>query len=469
MTTPNQNWTVAIEFTDGVWTDLTSRVESFTSPISIKSGDTAESVGDTGGFAVVFRNHDQALTPENELSPYYPNILPNKRIRIQETILDQVIEHIGYLQFPDIDEWTESSETEPREQTITFSAVDRLTRIAGGRRFISVLTEHVLFNAGPAVKAFWPLREPAGPTVKTITGGDWDLTETVASHSGGYTANDPPFPANAYGSDPVAPADELTSIDFQPSRDTTGPAIVRSRPLAGTRSTGVTVNSGQVATLALWINPDQLLGVSSSQWAIQIQSDPGGAGTAFISFDNGVIGCAAAHGDWSGVITGPTTPYDKPTLVGMRFRVDPSPLIELWVDRDVYTGTMSVTTPTAPTFSTARIGYGIDGRIAAAQMYVGDESDWTHDHFLAQLNVGLYGHERQTSGERIRTLLSYAGVPGSDLNRIDDGVAVMQAAQLAGRNPVDAMTDAVETEQGLLFVTSNGIPVFKDRRRLLNI
>jgi hypothetical protein len=83
--------------------------------------------------------------------------------------------------------------------------------------------------------------------------------------------------------------------------------------------------------------------------------------------------------------------------------------------------------------------------------------------------MGLFGLERQSTGERIRTILQYAGVDPSELGRIDNGASLMQVARMAGRGPMDLVAEAVATEQGEFYADGSGLPVFTGRVRLYNI
>lgn len=74
---------VEVEFTAGVWTDLSSR---WTEPVDIRRGrtDAASDVQPTV-IDVELENNDGALTPDNPLSTYWPNVANGKRIRIRVT------------------------------------------------------------------------------------------------------------------------------------------------------------------------------------------------------------------------------------------------------------------------------------------------------------------------------------------------------------------------------------------------
>lgn len=68
-----------VEFTDGVWTDLTTRL----SAVQIDRGKArVEDNQQAGTGSLTLDNSDHALTPNNTGSPYYPNVKPMRRVRI---------------------------------------------------------------------------------------------------------------------------------------------------------------------------------------------------------------------------------------------------------------------------------------------------------------------------------------------------------------------------------------------------
>jgi hypothetical protein len=89
------------------------------------------------------------------------------------------------------------------------------------------------------------------------------------------------------------------------------------------------------------------------------------------------------------------------------------------------------------------------------------------DH-LAQFQVGMLGLEGQTTGQRVTTILNYAGVPAG-LRQVDVGCSFMAKATMAGRAPGDLLAEAVTTEQGRGFMSGDGRYVFHGRDRVLNV
>lgn len=70
---------VEIEFTPGVWTDVSPWVESYSSSRG-RSYEWDEM--ETGTAAFTLNNADGRFTPGNAASPYYPNVKPRKAVRV---------------------------------------------------------------------------------------------------------------------------------------------------------------------------------------------------------------------------------------------------------------------------------------------------------------------------------------------------------------------------------------------------
>jgi hypothetical protein len=77
--------TVEIEFTASVWTDVTTYV-SAESKVSVRAGRTTE-FDDVGPSTctLVLRNDDGRFTPDSAGSPYYPDVIEGRRIRVTVT------------------------------------------------------------------------------------------------------------------------------------------------------------------------------------------------------------------------------------------------------------------------------------------------------------------------------------------------------------------------------------------------
>lgn len=78
--------TLEIEFTAGVWTDVTSRLSFSRGPLTIRQGRATKYDDVTAGtLTCSLFNDDGALMPDNQGSAYYPNVVEGVRIRWRVT------------------------------------------------------------------------------------------------------------------------------------------------------------------------------------------------------------------------------------------------------------------------------------------------------------------------------------------------------------------------------------------------
>lgn len=78
--------TLEIEFTAGVWTDVTSRLAMRVAPLRIRMGRPTEYDDVAAGtLTCALFNDDGALMPDNQGSAYWPNVVEGKRIRWRVT------------------------------------------------------------------------------------------------------------------------------------------------------------------------------------------------------------------------------------------------------------------------------------------------------------------------------------------------------------------------------------------------
>src|SRR2546423_12299295 len=110
-------------------------------------------------LAVVLDNRDHRFTFGNVSSPLSPNWKPGRRIRCYEVIGNRRFDVFsGYIQPPETDDWAESG----ADQYMTLTAVDRLGRLGTARTMISTLAEHIIYNGGSSLVAYWSLLDPVG-------------------------------------------------------------------------------------------------------------------------------------------------------------------------------------------------------------------------------------------------------------------------------------------------------------------
>lgn len=147
-----QDVRVEIEFTTGVWTDVTARVWSATGG---RGRSYEMATPNSGQMTFTIDNSDGALTPENKESPYYPEVKLFKRIRLavahgsaQKTLWT------GYIESYPLQYMIDGAhfETIPLVATDTLGALNRITL---GKVYESFI------RAMKPVR-YWPLTDRTG-------------------------------------------------------------------------------------------------------------------------------------------------------------------------------------------------------------------------------------------------------------------------------------------------------------------
>ncbi len=448
------------------WWDFTSRVKNV---ILARRGRASEfDTTQPATLTLTLDNSDHALTPGNVTSTYYPNVDVAIQCRVRETVGAKTFAVFrGYLEQPDISDWAECG-----DQEITLSFVDRLTWLANGRKFISTLAEHILYNGGSNLVAYWPLGDAQGPNAYP-----WDATtqvpliQTVAVSADADRVVTPEQIAFAGGD--TTPGDDLKSVRFTPRVSTaTGAVAATSVHLSGTLNPTITVSSGQTLTVTVWIKPGTL---DYAHEPFRLDAS-GTGGYLYVarnvySGGNNWILRASSGGGWTASVDGPSTGFTPEghtgiwQLITAQITLGANPT--LWMGTERLTGTTAGSTPGSITFDTARVGYFTGADICHVQVYVGS-SAMSYTTHGAQRDMGFLGLNGQLTGARIRTLAGYAGVPSGEL-LVDDGVSLMRMATLAGKRPLEAMRVAEETEQGVLLADGAGRLVFADRVHRYNL
>jgi hypothetical protein len=473
-----QNWKVEILFS--AWTDVTAYVETINGPFTIVSGATPETV-ENGTLTITFNNADQRFTPLNVNSPYYPYVKSARKIRVTETIGNETFYlFTGYLEWPEIGSWTASTSSSPRDQTISITAVDLIGWLEHGQEFISNLGAHILGTLQPdssALKAFWPLTDPgpkaysAGPTSQPALVPELylqgprsqDLTTALLWQQDGPGGDDATLPQFAL----TESSTYVTGAQFQTVSLVAAPLLV-----------GV----GEVLTISAWIK----LGRAPANALTKQSTICYLSSSVFDSYVSVALAETASgelRVDITASLTDETTnvlevdwyaedlrvPVDQWTLLSVQVPISLAANAQiLYIGDDTYTTTATGALPVEVGLDTMElVGAGCSGGLGYLQFYETASAD-QFDH-AGQYEVGISGLGGQYTGDRVRSILRYAGVAPIDLGRIDDGESIMQRASLAGKNPVSALQEAVDTEQGDLYADGSGLPVFADRRTLYNV
>lgn len=453
-------WRVQVQFTSGVWTEVTSDVDG---PIRATNGATPETTGEPASMSLVLHNPGFKYTPGNTTSA--TALATGLPIRFFEVISDQYIYHFtGSVEMPEIGSVNLSM---TQTQAIAVNAIDQLSAWGRSKTFPSTVGAHIIGSGGTALKDYWPFNDQQGPAFVNVLGGS-NMVATTTRAAITY-AGEPALRAQLGAS---LPGDDVVPLRIVPATTGTvtsaymGMQALFSIPLAQ-RS----LAAGQTLTIVAWANLDLTLDEEVCPIAVTTTDGP-------IVLSRRATGDAFAPLAWRltkpvGTLTGSVNSTllvgsSRYYMLGLRFGFTPN-VIELWVDGDVYTGTLSGAFAGPAIISSVFFGQNFLGSIAHMQMYIGAAADWDRTAFLAQRTVGLLGLGRQTTGDRIKTLARYAGKTDGQLVNVDNGCSIMQAARLAGKTVAQGMYEARDTEQGDLFIDGSGLLTFHDRRTILNI
>ena len=463
-------WRVQVQFTAGTWTEVTSDVDTLTSPIRATNGATPETTGEPASLSLVLHNPGFRYTPGNTSSP--TALATGMPIRFFEVISDQTIYHFtGFVEFPEIGSVNLSM---TQTQTLSVTAVDQLSAWERSSTFVSTLGAHILYAGGTRLKMYWPCLEDSNEFANVMRSDNLPKIAASSSSSTSVRPTDGVTSIVPQGADPVL-ADDANPVLLTAASAVVGGLTTIAAP-NDYRSGGgfvFSVAAGQVITSIGWYRPEMnfgttaapmdrsnvdLLQVIDSQTSIQVTTT-GTAGTLQLN----------ATGTLTSTINGPTMPDGAWFPLAIRYGWD-SALIELWVGSNRYTGVLAGV-PAGPNFLNSQqiVCTFYAGAFAHVQTYVSSATDFSYTDYLAQYQVAQTALARQTTGERIETLAKYGGKNDGQLINVDTGCTVMQPARLAGRTVADAMYEARDTEQGDLYVDGSGLLTFHDRRTILNI
>jgi hypothetical protein len=443
-----------------VWVDLTPYVNDVVMVPSLTTGRQNDlDQSEPSQLQMVLNNSDDRFTFGNALSPYASWWGPGGKCRYREAIAGTTMDlFVGYLEVP-----TEGLITAGVEQRVGISAVDQLGRLGSARPFVSTLTEHITYNGGSALRAHWALNDPSASTAgASLIAGVGPIVQ-VTNYNDTPTANQ-----LLWGARQGPDGDDVAYVQYNPTQAVVASGAYSGGPRLARRDVDVPLTSGQAVAILGWIyipfdathptGPGQVLVSHANDFLPPTFSLRADIGTGWQFF------CDTSTG--SATVTVPAIKTDAWSAFALILEVSTGN-ITLCVDGQVANGAIGFAT--SGTLQEIALDGFAGTSFAQIQMYTGSTTQITRAFFTAQYQMGWTGLERQTTGDRIRTIAQYAGISSTGLALVDKGQSVMQAAILAGQTPLEAMRDAERTEQGLLYVDGSGNLVFKDRCTLYNI
>lgn len=458
------------------WMDISDRV-SFRElgQITVTNGRQSDLSGDEPAqLSIAFRDDDHLFTVGDILRA-------GRRIRVRESFGLATFDLIdAEIQVPTTATAMDLADGSQAEITVSVAATDQLGRLRDARKFISMLIEYIRFTGGSALQYLWTLADP-GPAL-TFTNAVGTPTPVIFSTQAvnGLLATDTNVAGGNYiipnGATPIL-ADDITSVAFVTDLNTTfaPPAVYVSRWM---RTVGkVDVLCSDVVTVAFWLYPDTTRGDGAGAGlpcglvkrdpltglvidSVLITSDPG----------DGVVWRAVfsvADGA-AGVVFNPI-PRPRPnawSLIGLQMSLTDGTATAYIHNADPVTGAMTGPVPASQQFDRVIIGDRMNGSVGTVQIYLGAGaySQAIHNAQIAMAQRGLAG---QLTGQRVNSILDYAGVPAGRRD-IDPGVATMSVARLAGKDPLTCLEEPRRTEQGRLFASGDRRIQFRDRQRAYN-
>jgi hypothetical protein len=152
-----------VEFTAGVWTDVTADWDAPGGPLTIHVGrGDRYSQPSPGSMTFSLDNHLGKYTPQRQVladgvtaHPYWPNVVPRKRVRYSYTI--SAVKYVRFLGY--IKGWPPALENGVRP-VVTITATDRMDQLSRVK-MKSPLRQEVLADSPDLL---WPLDDASGST-----------------------------------------------------------------------------------------------------------------------------------------------------------------------------------------------------------------------------------------------------------------------------------------------------------------
>lgn len=453
-------WDFEIDLGSG-YVSLKSRVDG---ALTLVHGRTAEQElnEDIPGDVLTVRltNPDKALTPGNPVSPN--TVEEGSLARWTETISGITNENfVGYLKDVDTGPWSDNGES-----AVVLTFVDEKAWVQEqSQPYVSTLGAYIEAQAGDAdVFLYYPLND-AGPGFYESSDRDRPLVE------GFYFFEEGAGQAVAYQDGPPIPGDDASPFTIDLYASGQFGARVQFADLA----TPITIDGSDVLTITAWVRRDlivsggtnlvQLSGLTWDDFSTGTSTDDllelycQGPATSVTA--KSTLGGAALVTSTASV----ETSTERWWPVGYQIHLG-NQTLALWVNDQASTVSLTPGTPASMTFLSLMAAFQLQGGMAHLMVHVGQSGAYTVTDFLAQRQIGLYGLEWQTTGERIETLLSWAGLGTSEMD-IDGGSSVMQTARLSGQTIAAAILDAARTENGDYFMAGSR-PQFYARTRRYN-
>ena len=444
---------VQIEFGtlySNVWTDVTADVDASTQ-VSMKFGRTdAQGAPTAATLSIRLENNLGAYTPLRQVlsdgvtaNANYPNVVPDKRIKVSWTI--SATEYDRFVGF--IDSWVPGLENGVRPY-VDIVATDVTGRLASVVLQSPLMQEVLADDPG----LFWPLTDSAGSAYAVQLGsfsspttalyevppGAYPLVATAAG-TGGSSA----FGGNGVGSGngtgvALAPVDANNgSYLFAPLQTTIGTFGM----FGGEIFVQIPTVPASTATVLL---------VNTTLVSLEIQVDTSGHVVMLQNGNTVATSGSIADGNWHALA------FTVVTLTG-----PPRTQLTLWVDAvSIGSANVSGTSTGATGIYVGKPGGLFTGNVGYLSLYPTAPSGTR----LAAHYAAAFGYTGDTVGARIARILTWAGLSSSQWN-LDPGVAIVGTYPQNNKNALQYCQDMAVTEGGgaVVYATPDGLVRFADR------
>jgi len=467
-----------------VWVDFTDRVRNDDDqPMETASGrqndlDEAE----PAPFVMVLGNDDNEVTYGNPDSTYAAWWGPGRKCRLRETFAEVTADrYTGYLQTP-TELVVTDVETGLAQRRVHISAIDRLGRLASAPQFVSTLAAFIQnANTAAPLAYYWPLGGSAAPFAPVVGSLSFPL---LAQALPAAVRSAETHPAVLPGDGGHLPGDDLSApylrLGANGALSADYPVLTAGEQnflggVVGPDPPG-SLNVDGIGTVVMWVNPQMPYNETVTLLTVDIAMFPFDLATWTIKrlATTGLIELAV-DGSITGTLTSTIVlPTDRWTMLAAYVISlgGGSARMVLWVDGVEFTSGAAGSGLDQSVMGIT-IGGKYQGSVAHVQIYGDDPDDTdltlTAAELAAQRRVALLDYDQQTTNDQMLTIARFAGIPETELLRVDPGVAAMSPLLLAGKTALQPMREAETTEQGLLYVDGSGNLVFKDRRTLYNI
>lgn len=438
MTTILDSLKVEIDFTDGpdewpgTWTDVTAWA-SLTSGVRI-SGHGRTGERDRPGAAslsLVLDNPDGRFTPGRSGSPYYPSVLPARKIRVSKGSTARFTGHVT--------DWSPSwPGSVGAWSQVVVTAVDPLGRWGARRPLRSALAETLLASSPVA---YWPLGDSSSAVAAEESSGTASASALAPQQVGAGGSC-------TFGAGIGPGGDGQAAVMFARASSTAGVHLVGSLPSAGA------VVGGPAATLTVRLC---VATATSSQSLLRIEDDYG----SFVDIGANASGQARLRlwdglsGSWIYTVSSSSiTDGQTHTVSAVLSRSGGALEAALHVD-STSGSVVTVGTWPLPVMRRVTVG-GVSGEMATATVShvalystaLSAGTCATHHDVASTAAAG------DTTSERLSRVAGWVGAPV--YSGLASSETVMSAAMTAGQSLTDALADIERADGGRAYVRPDG-------------